>query len=238
MSSPQLRLPGIDPPGQVHASAERPSPAFWVRRVRILSQLASGREYLVRPDVGLRRGLNIVWAPPQSAGTDNALFRDGVAGHTAGKSTFCRLLRHVLGERGFAPDSVKRRIRAKLPTAWVVAEVIVNDVTWIVAKPLGIGPRPFCLRDAALDDVADAADRRDYQEFLQALAESTTERLAVTRFPATDEPVRWDHVLPWLARDQECRFADFLEWRHSSSGSEAPALNVTNDSFSFARYSA
>jgi hypothetical protein len=113
----------------------------------------------------------------------------------------------------------------------VVAEVIINDVTWVVARPLGIGPRSFCLRGGTLDHVAHATERLDYQEFLQALAETTTERLAAARFPGSDEPVRWEHVLPWLARDQECRFADFLEWRHSSSGSEARALNVDERQF-------
>ena len=122
MTGGQLRLPGIDPPRQVRPIAGRSAPAFWVRRLRILNELASGDEHIVR-DVELRRGLNVVWAPPHASGPDNALFRDGVAGHTAGKSTFCRLLRHVLGEQGFAPDGVKRRIRSALPTAWVAASM-------------------------------------------------------------------------------------------------------------------
>lgn len=230
MTGPQMRLPGIDPPHQVRPAAERLASAFWVRRLRVLSELASGDQYIVR-DVELRRGLNIVWAPPQSAGADNALFRDGMAGHTAGKTTFCQLLRHVLGERGFAPDSVRRRIRTKLPTAWVGAEVVIDDVSWVVARPLVIGPRPFCLRDGVLADVAEKADRLDYKEFLGALAESTTSRLAMARFPASEALVGWEHVLPWLARDQDCRFSDFLGWRHSSSGSEAPALNVDERQF-------
>ena len=230
MMTTQMRLPGIDPPRQIRPSAERPAPAFWIRRLRVLNELASGEQHILR-DVELRRGLNIVWAPPHSAGGDNALFQDGVAGHTAGKSTFCRLLRHVLGERGFAPDSVRRRIRSKFPAAWVVAEVVVSEVTWIVARPLGIGPRPFCLRDGVVADVATATDRLDYQDFLNALAEPTTIRLAAAHFPASDEAVQWDHLLPWLSRDQECRFADFLEWRHSSSGSESPALNVDERQF-------
>jgi len=230
MTATQMRLPGIDPPRQVRPSAERTAPAFWVRRLRVLRELATGDEYVVR-DVELRRGFNIVWAPPHSAGKDNALFRDGVAGHTAGKSTFCRLLRHILGERGFAPESVRRRIRSKLSTAWIVAEIIIDDVTWVVARPLGIGPRSFCLRNGDIVTVADATERLDYQEFLSALAETTAARLPAARFPASDEEVRWEHILPWLARDQECRFADFLEWRHSSSGSEAPSLNVDERQF-------
>jgi uncharacterized protein YydD (DUF2326 family) len=231
MTGDQMRIPGIDPPHQLRPSAERLAPAFWVHRVRILSELTKGDEHVVR-DVELRKGLNIIWAAHHSAGADNALFRDGVAGHTAGKSTFCRLLRHVLGDGGFAPDGIKRRIRSKLPNAWVVAEVVVDSVRWVVARPLGIGHRSFCLRDGTLDDVTDTtAERRDYQEFVEALAKSTTEALASKKFPTNDKPVGWEHVLPWLIRDQDCRFADFLEWRHSASGSEAPALNVEERQF-------
>jgi hypothetical protein len=177
--------------------------------------------------------LNIVWAAHHSVGADNALFRDGVAGHTAGKSTFCRLLRHVLGDGGFAPDGVKRRIRSKLPNAWVTAEVIIDNVPWVVARPLGIGHRSFCLRDRSIDEVTDTnAERVDYQEFVDALAKGTME-LLTSKFPSTDKHkhVGWAHVLPWLIRDQDCRFADFLEWRHSASGSEAPVLNVEERQF-------
>jgi hypothetical protein len=231
MSAVQMRLLGMNPPQQLRPSVERSAPAFWVHRLRILSELKAGAECVVR-DVALRRGLNIVWAPHHSAGTDNALFRDGVAGHTAGKSTFCRLLRHVLGDAGFAPDGVKRRIRAKLPNAWVTAEVVVAGVRWVVARPLGIGHRSFCLRDRPLDDVADAiAERLPYQEFVDALAKGATEMAACKQFPTDEKPVGWQHLLPWLVRDQDCRFADFLEWRHSGSGSEAPALNVDERQF-------
>lgn len=233
MSAAQMRLPGMNPPQQLRPSAERSAPAFWVRRLRILSELKAGEDYVVR-DVELRRGLNIVWAAHQSAGADNALFRDGVAGHTAGKSTFCRLLRHVLGDGGFAPDGVKRRIRAKLPTAWVAAEVVIDDTPWVVARPLGIGRSPFCLRDRSIDDVTDTnAEHREYQEFIDALAKNTIDLLTSKKFPSTDKdkPVSWAHVLPWLVREQDCRFADFLEWRHSGSGSEAPALNVEERQF-------
>lgn len=233
MSEGQMRLPGIDPPQQLRPSAERGAPAFWVRHVRILRELKAGDEYIVR-DVELRRGLNIVWAAHHSAGANNMLFRDGVAGHTAGKSTFCRLLRHVLGDGGFAPDRVKRRIRSKLPNVWVTAEVIVDDVCWVVARPLGIGHRSFCLRGRVIDDVTDTnAARLDYQEFVEALAKGTTELMTSKKFPSTDKdkPVGWAHVLPWLVRDQDCRFADFLEWRHSGSGSESPVLNVEERQF-------
>lgn len=228
--SVQLRIPGVDPPRQIHPTSERAEPTVWVRRLRILRALSSGDEHVIR-DVELRRGLNIVWAPPHESAQGNGLFQNGVAGHTAGKSTFCRLLRHVLGERGFAPEGTRRRIRGQLPAAWVVAEVVVNGSAWVVARPFGIGPRPFCVRGGLIEQVAEGGDRLDYQKFLDAIGSATTDGLAAARFPATDEPIRWEHLLQWLSRDQECRFADFLEWRHSSSDSEAPGLNVDERQF-------
>jgi hypothetical protein len=226
----QLRLPGIDPPRQIRASHERNAPAFWVHRLRVLSELKLGSEYVVR-EVVLRRGLNVVWAPPQSPGNRNALFQNGVAGHTAGKTTFCRFLRYVLGEQGFASEETRRRIREKLPSGWVVAEVIVNQESWIVARPLGIGPHSFCIRSSSIEQATDGTPRQEYRLYLEALATVTVNQLPATRFPGSAEPVKWGHILPWLSRDQECRFADFLEWRHSSSDSETPSLNVDERQF-------
>ena len=230
MSAKQRDLFGLDQRRRVQPSPDRRSPTLWVRRLRVLRELGSGDLHVVR-DVELRRGFNVVWAPSQGAGEGNALFKDGVAGHTAGKSTFCRLLRHVLGEPGFAPEAVRRAIRQKLPTGWVVAEVVVGDESWVVARPLSIGPHSFCIRGGSLDLLAEPAGRRSYAEFLQAVAATTVDRLPAARFPANDDPVRWEHLLPWLSRDQECRFADFLEWRHAGSGSEAPSLTVDERQF-------
>lgn len=226
----QLRLPGIDPPRQIRTSEDRKSPAFWVRRLRMLRELRPGAEYLIR-DVELRRGLNIVWAPPHGSGNGNALFQNGVAGHTAGKTTFCRLLRYILGEQGLATVATRRRIRDRLSTGWVIAEILVDDETWVVARPLGVGPHSFCIRAGSIEQATDGTDHSDYHLFQEAIAACTVGRLSAARFPANDQPVRWEHVLPWLSRDQECRFADYLEWRHSSSDSETPSLNVDDRQF-------
>lgn len=228
--SPQLRLPGLNPPHQLQLSADRPAPALWVRRLQILRELKAGAEHIVR-DLELRRGLNIVWAPSHQPIGDNTLFQSGVAGHTAGKTMFCRLVRHVLGEHGFATDGTRRRVREKLPTGWVVAEVVVGDEQWVVGRPFTIGSHSFCIRGGTIPQATDGSSRTEYQVFLDAISDQTISKLSAARFPASDEPIHWDHVLPWLSRDQECRYADFLEWRHSSSDSETPSLNVDERQF-------
>jgi len=201
-----------------------------MRRIQVRRELQAGNEHLVR-DVKLRKGLNVVWAPADSSTNNNALFRSGVAGHTAGKSTFCRLLRHALGEGGFASEAARRRIREKLPSGWLLAEVFISSKLWTVARPFGIGHHPFCIEGGGIDDLLGSARRNEYQAFLDAIESIVITSLPAGRFPTREEGVRWAHILPWLTRDQDCRFADFLEWRHSSSGSDSPSLIVEERQF-------
>lgn len=226
----QLRLPCIDPTQQVRAAADRTDPLIWVRRIQVRHELQPGDEHVVR-DVELRRGLNIVWAPPEHLLDGNDLFRSGVAGHTAGKTTFCRLLRYALGEGAFATEAARRRIREKLPTGWLLAELYINGRRWAVARPFGIGHHPFCVEGGGVRELISGAERTDFRTFLDAVESATTAHLPAGQFPTRQESVGWAHILPWLTRDQECRFADFLEWRHSSSDSDAPALNVDERQF-------
>lgn len=226
----QLRLPGVDPPQQVNAAADRIEPAFWVRQICVVDELKAGAEHVVR-NVELRRGFNIIWAPTRQPAEGNALFQSGVAGHTAGKSTLCRLIRYILGEHSFATDKTRKRIREKFPNGWVVAELVVAGASWMVARPFGVGAHPFSITEGTLEQALDGGARLPYQAFLDAIAIATVGGLPSRVFPSSDEPVRWEHILPWLSRDQECRFADFLEWRHSSSGADAPSLSVEDRQF-------
>jgi hypothetical protein len=226
----QLRLPNLDPPRAVHPATGVTQPIIWIRRLCVVRELIRGDEYVVR-DVQLRRGLNIVWTPPRDTGGVNQLFQDGMSGHTAGKTTFCRLIRYALGEHGLSNERTRRRIRDKFSAGWLLAEVIVDGYEWVVARPFGIGAHSFCRRGAPLDALFDGDARQDYQVFLDAIGGAALNCLPSRGFPTTDQPIQWEHVLPWLSRDQECRFTDFIEWRHSSSDSDAPALSVDERQF-------
>lgn len=226
----QLRLPSVDPERQISPAAERQSPAFWVRRVVVVRELAPGAPSLVR-EVELRRGLNIISTPPQRAQGPNALFQNGIASHTAGKSTLCRLIRYVLGERSFASERTRRRIREAFPDGWVLAEVVVGDAEWGVARPFGVGAHSFCVKGGTIAGLLAGGDRSEYVDFIDAISQVAVADLPAKIFPTSEESVSWEHVLPWLSRDQECRFSDVLEWRHSGSGAEAPALTVDERQF-------
>ena len=227
--SPQLRLPGLDPPKQIRPATDRTTPVFWIKRIRVVRELKSADDAIVR-DVALRPGLNVVWAPAQLTEA-NGLFKDGVSGHTAGKTMFCRLIRHVLGERSLLAETTRRRLRAALPDGWVLGEVVLRDEPWTVARPFAIGAHPFCVEAQSIESATDGSPRLPYQAFFDALEVAVQTGLSASQFPADDTPILWQHILPWLCRDQECRYADFLEWRHSTSNSEAPALDVEERQF-------
>ena len=84
----------------VEPSPQRAEPLVWFREVRILTEL-SKKEGVERRKIVLHRGLNILWAAPEDPDTEQGLYRDGLAGHASGKTLFCRLLRHLLGELPF-----------------------------------------------------------------------------------------------------------------------------------------
>lgn len=228
----QLALDGITGGRKVRPAPERESPTVWVRALRIVHALGDGPHQAVR-EVRLRRGLNIVWAPPRgpvASPTSGPPSEASIAGHTAGKTSFVRLLRYVLGDRHFGSEAVRRRVRERLPDGWVLAEVEVAGETWAVARPLGIGAHPFCARGTVLDAIT-FAPREDFRSYLDALAAAVLPALPAARFPDGTGVIGWEHVLPWLTRDQECRFSDLVEWRHPSSASESPALTVDQRHF-------
>lgn len=217
----------LDPPASAPDPREdRSEPNVWVRRLWILRELRAGEEHVVRR-IELRRGLNILWAAPTDVGVDNRLFQGRLSGHTAGKTTFCRLIRHLLGEPTFATQAGRHRLRGKLPSAWVVGEVMIGGELWTAARPLGIGPHPFAIRGAPFDGIFSGSERLDYTKtFIVAIEAATVMNLPVTRFAGEDAPIRWENVLPWLSRDQESRFSSFIAWRDSTSESESPQLTA------------
>ena len=148
-----MRLPGLNPTQQITAAADRKTPVIWVRQLIVFRELKPGDEHIARRIV-LRPGFNILWAKPSAAERDE-LFHSGLPGHTAGKTTFCRLLRYALGEPTFGTKVAQNSIRRKFGSGWVIAEVVVGDVLWLVGRPLGVGAHPFAVRDCSVEHLFD-----------------------------------------------------------------------------------
>jgi len=203
----------------------RPNPVFWIRRLDILRDLDGTENSAVRT-LHLHRGLNVLWAKPEDASLPTELFQGGISGHASGKTTFCRLLRFVLGERHFSSESIRQLIRDKFPAGWIVGEVVVGDEEWLVKRPIGVGRQSFAARGATFESLLDPETPWEpYQAFTDSLSENALANYPVTRFASSEDQINWLHLLPWLSRDQECRYAKLVVWRDSSSQSEMPKLD-------------
>ncbi len=182
----------------------------------------------------LRPGLNVIWARPSQRVGGARLHTPGVSGHGTGKTTICRFLRHLLGERSFGTDEQRARLRDALPVGWIVGEVHIAGVPWVVARPIAVGPHPFALRNHTLEQLFNnTGPRESLEEYLRAIEEVLVEPLKVASFATAPVPIGWAHLLQWLARDQECRFAGLADFRHNSTDHSCPEMTVEDAHFLF-----
>jgi hypothetical protein len=213
--------PTEDPP----PTPTRPWPKVWIRRLVVVRDLRSEDPAVVR-DLRFRRGLNIIWAPPLEPPEGAPLNEGGLSGHTAGKTTLCRLIRHVLGEQGLLDGAARRRLRQAFPHGWVLAEVLIEERVWTVGRPFMVGPHPFCIPDEGVEAVWTGDRGVEYPRFLDALDAATAATLPARHLALDDDPIRWAHLLSWIARDQECAYRDAFEWRATETEAESPATSA------------
>ena len=140
----------------------------------------------IQRHVQLRRGLNILWAdpnPPEKAAINGK--RSKVAGHTAGKSTFCRLLRYALGDVGFGSDSQEGKIVERFKDGWVVLRVELNGSLWIIGRAFIDKHRRFAVQhgDMARFLREEIESFSGYPDFEAALHEHFVSPLITQRFP-------------------------------------------------------
>lgn len=195
-------------------------PDVWVKRLVIFGRLQPNPE-IIR-DIELKRGLNIVWAEEPESPDD----KSDIAGHSAGKTTFCRLLRYVLGEKTYSNRSGMQAIRASFPNGYVGAEVMIEGKQWAVLRPLGENRNSWVLKGGTVEQVIVEKGEPAYQDSYttQIGLSQRVEGLRSATVVRTAEEIKWAHVLAWCSRDQEARFQNIHDWRSPRSDSEWPAF--------------
>lgn len=205
---------------ELNLTPVRTEPDVWVKRLVVFERIAPTPQVI--RDVSLTRGLNIVWAEETDEDDPSA----EISGHSAGKTTFCRLLRYVLGEKTFGTKSNMDLIRRSIPDGYVAAELQVAGQNWAVRRPFGSGRLSYIKSNVTVEGLlqehGESVSQDDYpmKIGLDGLLDSF-ETGAVVR---TGESIQWDHILAWSTRDQEARFQNIYEWRSPRSESETPAF--------------
>ena len=203
-------LPTIDP--------DRGEPAVWFERLTIWS----APDTLLR-DVSFKRGLNIIWTPDAAELESTP---DLALGHGAGKTMLCRLLRYCACDPDFYGGELHRRIKEKLPHAFVGAELVVGGQRWAVLRPIGDSKAEYLATDAKLEDLwAAQPSSKGIAPLAQAIEDAALPELDARAIPGRDQEISWAHALAWLTRDQECRFHGVLTWRGTSLEAKSPVLH-------------
>lgn len=174
-------------------------------------------------DFRLHRGLNIIWSPDGETAEYDRL----PSGHAAGKTLFCRDLRHCLGEVSFAAPEDAAHIRAAFPRGVVGAEVVVDEASWAVRRPFVGGP-DLAVRDGDLLALVEDASA-SFADYLTALQGTLGDSLRLSHYPEPGAHRPWQYTLAWPTRDQECRVEGIGSWRHKDTGSRSPVRSSSAD---------
>lgn len=127
-------------------------PVFWIEEVRLLKSFSPDTKEQIREPITFQKGLNIIWAPAPPMHQRKEI---NFAGHAAGKTTLCRLLRYLLGEHNTAAPEVKDAIEENFRDGWIVGKIHILEKTWIVARPLhhATRPRARCIQSDSIDEL-------------------------------------------------------------------------------------
>lgn len=207
---------------QLRASSQAKEPRIWVERLAIHKDWPPTAETLLR-SVELRKGLNIVWAESKPSAGGSRL-----GGHGAGKTTFCRLLRYVLGDPQPGKKSFRENFRRSFTNGWVLADVWVDGARWLVGRPLGErGYHPFALSGGTLlEPLNESLPRGAFDAYKAAVESALLSELPKRKLSGSGADLNWQMLLPWLSRDQEAHYAGLTEWRAKDSDSDSPDLSA------------
>lgn len=224
---PQLDFgpsPALDDLRAIDGAGE---PVVWVERMAVYQAWPPTAENLLRV-IELRKGLNILWAETKAAASPEGR----LAGHGAGKTTFCRLLRYALGDPKPGSQQFRASFRRSFPRGWVLADVWVAGTRWLVGRPLGeLGDHHWAvLGGSLLAGIPEHAPRggTSYKEYEAALDEAVFSKLPERELSGSGTLLEWPLLLTWLSRDQEANYASSLtEWRVKDSDSDSAGQGLS-----------
>ena len=215
------------PPPDLAPVAGREAPAVWVERLAIYKSWPPCADTHLR-SIELRRGLNIVWARP--IGKNAVASR--LAGHGAGKSTFCRLLRYVLDDTTAGTDEFRKSFETTLGgVGWALAEVHVDGQRWLVGRPIAenaAGHHSFAYLGGSLtQEFPERPPRVGYKtDYLPALDQAVFGEMKIRTLPGSQKMLDWPQLIQWLSRDQEAHFRGLLEWRDNDSNAGSASISA------------
>lgn len=167
---------------------------------------------LLRDVDNLDDGVNVIWAADKAATAQTS----AAAGHGAGKTSFCRLLRYGLGDA--LHDDLRNRLVRRLGDCRVGLVVEIDGERFAVVRSIQTEAH------ALVTDPARFLEAPQMQ--LGHKSAMTPLRGKIASFFDDASTSAWSGLLPVLARDQDAR-RDVATWREPSKGTrEARAAEL------------
>lgn len=189
-------------------------PKLWFSRLVVLESYKP--ELKPIQDISLRPGLNIVWATEVNdlqgkSSTDNEVESIKHAGHGVGKTTFCLMLRALLGDDGKAVKAMLDKLALHFLDGAVAAELYVCGQRYAVCRPFNsLG---WAALDCDIESLIGAESRLRFSQFVSELETRLLGNISIKQIPGTQQSINWGHVLAWITRDQGSRLRHFFDWR-------------------------
>ena len=207
-------------------------PVFWISEIRILSDLSADVEIRKIP---LEKGLNIIWSEPGEPGSKKQRGR----GHAAGKTSFCRALRYVLGEENYGNKFIEEKIGQARPLnkAVIYASVWIGQTQWSVFRPLNRHRRhqcEFAVRGEGFAEAIEATDDRKlpHADFVAHLQSAVLDSFRIKHFDSEKtDPITWLNLFMPLARDQEAHLSSIHNWRDATASATPPKFTPSTKAF-------
>lgn len=199
-------------------------PIVWLQRVLICKSARIDEESEILQDIPFDRGLNLVWADEKV----EDLAEIDLRGHSAGKTTLCRFLRYLLGEKTYSNKFNSERIRESFPEGFIAAELRIKGVGYAVRRPFDKQRGSHLAADVSIEKLLeDGGPALSHEQYLSGLGlDSFLDPISTLPIPRSGKSVEWGHLLAWCARDQEARFQNMHDWRVPRTESESPEFSL------------
>ena len=175
---------------QLVPSSERPDPVIWIERMVIVESLKENPN-IIR-EILFRRGLNIIRTEKRLP-TDKSSI-----GHDVGKTLLTRFIRYLLGETFYGNKDIRQALYFPLKDAYVIGRVLINGVSWIVARPIGHFDvnKHFAFQSDVWQDAMTNNEHPKFSLYIEALAEATLADLPRSNTHGANKRNQWFRTYP------------------------------------------
>lgn len=212
--------------GDIKALAIKKQPVVFISKLVIYKSISPVE--IIR-EIKFSLGVNIISTLHYDSKNNNV----DIIGHSVGKTTLCRFIRHILGEPTYSNEVSSRLISKKFPDGWIGAEITVHNISYAALRHIGTGNfQSRIAQSTSLESLIVESNKTPSK--YNVPQESYVSKLGLNvpysfENPRCTEDTDWLQVLAWCSRDQESRYKSLYSWRDPESFSKTPIFSSAKE---------